>query len=69
MPDSYHDSPIDNLIVARKATGLTQTELAAACGLTQSVIARIENKKSVPTLATFQKIAHALGKTIKIVDL
>ena len=46
---------IDELIELRKAKGWTQQELARACGLTQSVIGRIESKKSVPTLVTLQR--------------
>ena len=58
---------INDIVEARKARGWTQQELAEACNLTQSVIARIENKKSIPTLTTFQKIVFALGKSIVIV--
>lgn len=46
---------IDELIELRKARGWTQQDLAKACGLTQSVVARIESKKSVPTLVTLQR--------------
>lgn len=58
---------IDDIVEARKARGWTQQDLAEACNLTQSVIARIENKRSVPMLSTFQKIVFALGKSIVIV--
>lgn len=36
---------IDELIELRKARGWTQQDLAKACGLTQSVVARIESKE------------------------
>ena len=55
---------IDELIELRKARGWTQQDLAKACGLTQSVVARIESKKSVPTLVTLQKIVSALDATL-----
>lgn len=57
---------IDELIELRKARGWTQQDLAKACGLTQSVVARIESKKSVPTLVTLQKIVSALDATMSV---
>ena len=57
---------IDRIIVLRKAKGLSQKELSARCGMTQSVIARIERKKSTPTISTFVKIADALGAKLTI---
>ena len=68
MPDDFYSRIIDSIIDTRKEKGFTQKELAAACGLTQSVIARIESKKSVPTLATLCKIVYALDSTIQIVN-
>lgn len=57
---------IDELIELRKARGWTQQDLAKACGLTQSVVARIESKKSVPTLVTLQKIVSALDAALSV---
>lgn len=57
---------IDELIELRKARDWTQQDLAKACGLTQSVVARIESKKSVPTLVTLQKIVSALDATLSV---
>ena len=57
---------IDELIELRKARGWTQQDLAKAGGLTQSVVARIESKKSVPTLVTLQKIVSALDATLSV---
>lgn len=57
---------IDDLIELRKTKGWSQKELSAASGLTQSVIARIESKKSTPTIATFYKIVSALGASLII---
>ncbi len=57
---------IDNLIQLRKAKGWSQKELSAASGLTQSVIARIESKKSVPTIATLYKIVSALDASLVV---
>ena len=55
---------IAQLISLRKAKGLSQKDLSALCGMTQSVIARIESEKSTPTIATFEKIIGAMGATL-----
>ena len=57
---------IDTLIAERKEQGLTQKELAEATQLTQSVIARLENKKAVPQLDTLLKVVSALGCDLQI---
>lgn len=58
---------IDSLIEARRSKGMTQKELAEASGYTQSVIARLENKKATPQLDTLLKVASALGCDIAVV--
>lgn len=58
---------IDKLIEFRKARGLTQRELAEASRLTQSVIARLESKKTIPQLDTLLKVAAALDCDIAVV--
>lgn len=58
---------IELLIEQRHAQGMTQKELANATGLTQSVIARFEKKKTVPQLDTLIKVASALGCSLEIV--
>lgn len=65
MPESCA-ALIDELIALRKARNWSQKELSAACGLTQSVIARIESKKSVPTIATLYKIVAALDASLVV---
>lgn len=45
----------------RKDRGLTQADLAAACGTTQQQIARIENGIVDPRASTLRRIADALG--------
>ncbi len=49
------------LIDARTEKKLTQKSLAAACGLPQPSIARIESGASVPRVDTFCKIVSSLG--------
>lgn len=58
---------IDQLIEQRKQQHLSQTELAKKVNMTQSVIARIESKKTVPQIDTLMKIIMALGCTLEVV--
>lgn len=58
---------IDRLIEERRNKGMTQQELAKAACLTQSVIARLEGKKTTPQLDTLLKVAAALDCGIAIV--
>ncbi|MCC8126024.1 MAG: helix-turn-helix transcriptional regulator [Clostridiales bacterium] len=57
---------IDLLIEQRHSKGMTQQELAHAACLTQSVIARLESKKTMPQLDTLLKIVNALGCDLTI---
>lgn len=45
---------------------MTQKELAKASSLTQSVIARLESKKTTPQLDTLLKVVIALGCKLEI---
>lgn len=58
---------IDRLIEERRNRGMTQQELAKAACLTQSVIARLEGKKTTPQLDTLLKVAAALDCGIAVV--
>lgn len=60
---------IDSLIAQRHSLGMTQSDLAKAACLTQSVIARLESKKATPQLDTLLKVASALGCDITVVPL
>lgn len=66
MPDECADL-IDSLVELRKSKGWTQRQLSLACGMAQSVIARIESKRTIPSIATFQKIAVALGASLSLI--
>ena len=56
------------LIAARVKAGLTQAEVAARMGTTQSVIARMESGRTLPSLRTLSRYAHAVGfiATVKL---
>jgi ribosome-binding protein aMBF1 (putative translation factor) len=49
------------LISARMRAGLTQGDVAARMGTTQSVLARIESGRGTPSLRTVQGFASAVG--------
>lgn len=54
------------LIQARARAGLTQGELASRMHTTQSVVARLEGGRIMPTTRTLEKIANATGSRLKI---
>lgn len=54
------------IVEARIAEGMTQAELAKACGMKQANLSRLENGNGNPSVATLQKIAHGLGRKFEI---
>ena len=60
---------ISEVVEARHKTGLSQAKLAAAAGVKQPVVARLETHVNSPRLDTLLKILTPLGKTVKIVNL
>ncbi|MCH3951178.1 MAG: helix-turn-helix domain-containing protein [Acidaminococcus sp.] len=57
---------IQAIIDARKGSGLTQKELAAKSGMTQSDISKIENGNANPSIKTLQRLAAGMGKVLQI---
>ena len=59
---------LDQVLKARAEAGLTQAEVAARVGTTQSAIARLESAESKhsPSIATLQRYADALGYKVEI---
>ena len=59
---------LDVVLKARAEAGLTQAEVAARIGTTQSAVARLESAESrhSPSIATLQRYAKALGYTVQI---
>lgn len=53
----------DRIIEARERAGLSQTELAEACGMASTQLSRYELGKSVPRKATLRRLASALNVT------
>jgi transcriptional regulator with XRE-family HTH domain len=59
---------LDEVLKARAAAGLTQAQVAARIGTTQSAIARLESAEArhSPSIATLQKYAKALGYRVRL---
>lgn len=68
--DSLEDefALLDQFLRARAAAGLTQAQVAARIGTTQSAIARLESgaEGRQPSLATLRKYAQALGCRLEL---
>ena len=60
---------VGEVVEARHAAGVSQAKLAAAAGLKQPVIARLETGVNSPRLETLLRVLTPMGKTIKVVDL
>ena len=59
---------LNEILKARAAAGLTQAEVAARIGTTQSVVARLESDigKHSPSIATLKRYASALGYRLQL---
>ena len=55
------------LIGARAQANLSQEELAARMGTSQSAIARLESGRTMPSTRTLRKLAEATGTKLRIV--
>lgn len=54
------------LIQARIEKGLTQAEIAKKMHTKQSVISRVENAKTVPSLSFLKRLAKVLGASLQV---
>lgn len=54
------------MVEARHAAGLTQGEIAARIGTTQSAIARLENAHHLPSLDMVSRYAAAVGRKLSV---
>jgi transcriptional regulator with XRE-family HTH domain len=52
---------VDELVARRRALGLSQTEVAARMGTSQSAVARLESDAGDVKLSTLERYAAALG--------
>jgi ribosome-binding protein aMBF1 (putative translation factor) len=54
------------LIRARQRAGLSQAELAAKMGTSQSAIARLESGQTLPSTKTLLRFAEATGSKVEL---
>lgn len=57
---------IDELAAARREASLSQTEVAARMGTSQSVVARLESGQIDARLSTLQRYAAAIGHDLEL---
>lgn len=57
---------IDELATARREANLSQTEVAARMGTSQSVVARLESGGIDARLSTLQRYAAAVGHELQL---
>ena len=57
---------IDELVRARQENDLSQTEIAARMGTSQSAVARLESGGLDARLSTLERYAAALGYTVQV---
>ena len=54
------------LVLARVKNDLTQRELAKKMGTKQSVISRVENAKTTPSLSFLKRLARVLNTRLEV---
>jgi ribosome-binding protein aMBF1 (putative translation factor) len=57
---------VGEMIEARQEAGLTQAEVASRMGTTQSVVARLETARHMPTFDLVARYATAIGRRIDV---
>ena len=57
------------LLETRKEARLTQAELAKRIGADKSYISRVEKGITIPSVATFYRIASALGRSVELTPI
>ena len=57
---------VGEMVDARQSAGLTQAELARRMGTSQSVIARLESARHMPTFDLISRYAQALGQRVEV---
>lgn len=56
---------VDDLVARRVSSGLTQTEVAARMGTSQSAVARLESGEADARLSTIERYAAAVGHLLE----
>lgn len=50
-----------NIFDARHSAGVTQSDLATAAGISESMLSKMENGKAIPGVLVLASLARALG--------
>lgn len=71
LKKAYEESELEYqiaraLIKARLERGLTQKELAEKLNTRQSVVSRVENAKTVPSLSFLKRLAEVLNASLQV---
>ncbi|MHB8246605.1 MAG: helix-turn-helix domain-containing protein [Acidimicrobiales bacterium] len=64
--DQARRSVVGDLVAERVARGLTQTEVAARMGTSQSAVARLETGEADVRLSTLERYAAALDRSLEM---
>lgn len=56
----------ERLVELRQASGLSQTQVAARMGTSQSAVARLESGSADVRLSTLEKYAAAVGSSLEL---
>lgn len=59
-------SIVQAMLDARKASGLTQKDLAERTGIAQADISKLENGNANPSLKTLQRLAEGMGMKLRL---
>ncbi len=57
---------VRQIVEARLEQGMSQVQLANACGMKPANLCRLENGNGNPSVATLVKIAHGLNRKLKV---
>ena len=60
------DDIIQELIKARRASGMTQKELSEVTGIAQGDISKLEKGNANPSLRTLMRLAEGMGMQLKV---
>jgi predicted transcriptional regulator len=64
-PTTRRRELLDELAQVRRERGLSQTEIAARMGTSQSAVARLERGELDARLSTVERYAAALGRSVE----
>ena len=63
---AHRERMVEELVGLRRELGLSQTEVAARMGTSQSAVARLESGEADVRLSTLERYAAALGRVLDV---